>query len=45
MLNYESLFWREKVFRFVCSAIILFIVLTVAAMFLFPGGTLTDPTT
>ena len=40
-----SRFWRQGVFRFTIIGSALFIVLTVIAMFFYPGGSLTDPTT
>jgi hypothetical protein len=45
MFNYQSGFWRKGVFRFTIIGSGLFIVLTVIAMFLYPGGSLIDPTT
>jgi len=45
MLKYRSRFWREGVFRFTLIGSALFVVLTIIAMFIYPGGSLTDPTT
>jgi hypothetical protein len=41
----NSPFWKKHVYRFVISGCGLFVLLTVAAMFIYPGGTFTDPTT
>jgi hypothetical protein len=45
MLNYEKLFWRERIFGQISIATVLYIVLTGVAMFFYPGGTLSDPST
>jgi len=45
MLTYQSCFWKKGVFYFSIIGSALFIVLTVIAMFIYPGGSLTDPTT
>lgn len=45
MPNYETVFWREKVFNYITAAVVLFVVFTIVAMFFYPGGTLSDPTT
>jgi hypothetical membrane protein len=41
----QSRFWRQGVFSLTMFGCVLFVVLTVAAMLFYPGGTLTDPTT
>lgn len=41
----NSPFWKKRVYRFVFIGCGLFALLTVAAMFVYPGGTFTDPTT
>ena len=41
----RSAFWQKHVYRFVFIGCGLFVLLTVAAMFAYPGGTFTDPTT
>jgi hypothetical protein len=45
MLTYEELFWREEVFKYVSVGGVLYIILTIVAMFFYPGGTYTDTTT
>ena len=45
MLKYEGLFWREEVFKYVSIGGVLYIILTIVAMFFYPGGTVTDKTT
>ena len=40
-----SKFWRETVFRIVVVGCLLFLVLTIIAMLIYPGGTLEDKTT
>ncbi len=45
MLTYQSRFWKKGIFYFTIIGSALFIVLTVIAMFIYPGGSLTDPTT
>jgi len=37
--------WRERAFGFVLFGCVQFVVLTLAAMVLYPGGTVTDPAT
>lgn len=37
--------WRQRVFSISMYGCVLFVLLTVVAMFFYPGGTLTDPTT
>ena len=44
-MNLESHFWRRRAFKLVELGCILFVVLTVAAMLFYPGGTLTDHST
>ncbi len=44
MLNYETRFWRDRVFTLACTGVVLFAVLTLVAMFFFQGGTKADPT-
>jgi hypothetical protein len=39
----SSDFWRKQVFTLVSIGAILFVLLTAAAMLLYPGGTVTDP--
>lgn len=36
-------FWKQDVFRLVIAGCLVFAVLTVVAMFFYPGGTFTDP--
>jgi hypothetical protein len=43
-LLYQSLFWRQHVFTLVIISLVLFVVLTGAAMLFYPGGTMTDAT-
>jgi hypothetical membrane protein len=45
MLKYEGLFWREKVFIYISIGGVLYIFLTIGAMFFYPGGTVTNTTT
>ncbi len=45
MIDYSSAFWRVRVFRFVRFSSVTFLVLTVIAMFFYPGGSISDPTT
>jgi len=42
---YQSHFWRQQVFTWVIISFILFGLLTLVAMFCYPGGTMTDATT
>jgi hypothetical protein len=45
MFNYSHPFWRSTVFTFVIHGTLAFIVLTVIAMFFYPGGSMTNPNT
>ena len=45
MINYSSSFWRSSVFTFVIRGTLAFVAMTVIAMFFYPGGSMTDPTT
>jgi hypothetical protein len=45
MLNYDSEFWKSRAFKLSMWGGSLFVPLTLAAMLVFPGGTMTDPTT
>ena len=45
MLNYDSEFWKSRAFKLSIWGGSLFVLLTFAAMLVFPGGTMTDPTT
>ena len=44
-MTYQSDFWQQRAFPVVMIACALFVVLTIVAMFFYPGGTVTDPTT
>ncbi len=43
-MDYSTDFWRSKVFGYVTTAGVMFIILTAAAMFAFPAGTRIDQT-
>lgn len=45
MINYDSEFWKSRAFKLSIWGGSLFVLLTLAAMLVFPGGTMTDPTT
>jgi hypothetical protein len=45
MINYDSPFWQKLAFKLSIWGGSLFVLLTFAAMLVFPGGTLTDPAT
>lgn len=45
MINYDSPFWQKQAFKLSIWGGSLFVLLTFTAMLVFPGGTLTDPTT
>ena len=38
MLDYQTPFWRFTIFKYISAGIILFVVLTSTAMFIYPGG-------
>jgi hypothetical protein len=44
-MAYRSRFWQQGVFSLTMIGCVLFVVLTIVAMFFYPGGTLVDPTT
>jgi hypothetical membrane protein len=43
-IDRKSVLWRQRAFSWVIVACLQFVVLTVAAMIFYPGGTVTDPT-
>ncbi len=43
-MDYSTDFWRSKVFGYVMTAVVMFMILTTAAMFAFPAGTGIDHT-
>ena len=45
MINYENTFWKKTSFILVMRGTIAFVILTVIAMFVYPGGSMTDPST
>jgi len=45
MINYENAFWKKTSFILVMRGTIAFVVLTVIAMFVYPGGSMTEPNT
>ncbi len=45
MTNYNSPFWRKTAFHLVIRGTLAFVVLTIAAMFFYPGGSLANPNT
>jgi hypothetical protein len=44
-MSYSSAFWRKHIFTLVIIGSILFVLLTLVAMWFYPGGTYTDSTT
>jgi hypothetical protein len=44
-MAYSSVFWRKHIFTLVIICSILFVLLTLVAMWFYPGGTYTDPKT
>jgi hypothetical protein len=45
MMRFQSSFWRQKVFTLIIAGCVQFVVLTIVAMLIYPGGSTTDPTT
>lgn len=45
MLKHEGLFWRRTVFNCISVGGTLYFILTIVAMFFYPGGTVSDATT